>query len=45
MTTLENILKEIDQLQYNYGRVGNTMTKEEYKSEFKRIAITLNNNN
>ena len=38
MQNLNETLKQLDQLQYNYGKVGNTMTKEEYKAEFKRIA-------
>ena len=38
MQNLNDTLKQLDQLQYNYGKVGNTMTKEEYKAEFKRIA-------
>lgn len=36
--SLDQILKEIDALQYQYGRVGNKMTKEQYKASFANIA-------
>ena len=36
--SLDQILKEIDDLQYKYGRVGNKMTKEQYKATFNDIA-------
>lgn len=35
---LDQILKEIDDLQYKYGRVGNKMTKQQYKASFADIA-------